>query len=525
MPHSTDPSHPDLAPQTGGVARGWTPPSIEEMARLLPNYQVLSLLGRGGMGAVYLALHTSLDRSVAIKMLPLEISADEAFAQRFIREARAMAKLSHPHIIDVHDFGKTSEGHLYFVMEFVDGTNLDAMIRGPGLEPGQALAIAGQVCEALAYAHGKGVVHRDIKPANVMVDQQGQVKVSDFGIARVIELGAEDFNATQSGMIVGTPDYMAPEQMRGQSVDHRADIYSLGVMLYEMLCGEIPRGVFAPPSRRTVCDARVDQVVIKAMQQQPELRYQSTAEMKSAVDSARTPLPRLAPKKSTLPRYAAISVCLAAIIAAILFPMRPKRPAVEPGWTNLLAGVDVRSDALIGEWRMENGELVSPVGKTHCAIELPVSNPPRSYDLRYRLTRRMEGAALFFAIRSGNAGASVIVDGWTGDKGKFDEVFVGWQTSYRNDGGDLKNPSRFFDVMKPHELLIQVREDRVAVIFDGRELLNREGGLAGLSQRDEFFLPAGLRSGPIFAVGVCVGEVVFHSIEMKRLDEPPARRD
>ena len=235
------------------------------MARLLPNYQVLSLLGRGGMGAVYLALHTSLDRSVAIKLLPLEISTDEAFAQRFIREARAMAKLSHPQIVAVHDFGKTDAGHLYFVMEFVDGANLHSVIRGAGLELAQALSIAGQVCEGLSYAHGKGVVHRDIKPSHVLVEQSGQAKVSDFGIARFIEPGEQAFHTTQTGMVIGTPDYMAPEQMRGRHAGHRADICSLGVMLSEMLCGEIPRGIFAPPSQRVNCDARVDRVVIKAM--------------------------------------------------------------------------------------------------------------------------------------------------------------------------------------------------------------------------------------------------------------------
>ena len=297
------------------------------MARLLPNYQMLSLLGRGGMGAVYLTLHTSLDRSVAIKLLPLEISTDEAFAQRFIREARAMAKLSHPHIVAVHDFGKTDAGHLYFVMEFVDGANLHSMIHGPGLEPAQALSIAGQVCEALAYAHGKGVVHRDIKPANVLVDQHGQAKVSDFGIARLIEPGEQAFHTTQTGMVIGTPDYMAPEQMQGQHADHRADIYSLGVMLYEMLCGEVPRGIFAPPSQRVNCDARVDRVVIKAMQQKPELRYQSTTEMKAAVDTARAFLPRTARRKFRLLHFAGIVLVLAAVVVAALYFNQPeKRP-------------------------------------------------------------------------------------------------------------------------------------------------------------------------------------------------------
>src|SRR5262245_41442481 len=131
-------SDPSRRPASSG-AMGWTPLSVEEVARLLPGYQILSLLGRGGMGAVYLALQTSLDRAVAIKLLALEVSADEQFAQRFVREARAMAKLNHPHITAVHDFGRTREGHLYYVMEFVDGASLHSMIHGAGLTPAQAL--------------------------------------------------------------------------------------------------------------------------------------------------------------------------------------------------------------------------------------------------------------------------------------------------------------------------------------------------------------------------------------------------
>ena len=324
-PSELNPTASSSHGSTGGPR--WVPPAAEEVAPLLPNYQVLSLLGRGGMGAVYLALQTSLDRSVAIKLLPLEVSADEAFAQRFVREARAMARLSHPHITAVHDFGKTGEGHLYFVMEFVDGANLASMIHGPGLQPAQALAIAGQVCEALAYAHAQGIVHRDIKPANVLVDRNGQLKVSDFGIARIAEPGAGAFTATQTGVVVGTPDYMAPEQMRGTPVDHRADIYSLGVMLYEMLCGEVPRGVFALPSERVECDARVDAVVLKAMQQKPDLRYQNTTEMRAALETARTPLPRKPRRNFRFPHYAGFVLALAAMVASALYFIQPeKRP-------------------------------------------------------------------------------------------------------------------------------------------------------------------------------------------------------
>ena len=265
---------------------------IAEAARLFPGYEILNLIGRGGMGTVYQARQTALDRLVAIKLMPIEVSVQHDFADRFRREARAMARLNHPNIVSVHDFGQTAEGHLFIVMEYVEGSNLAEIIQQAGLDLGQALSVAGQICAALGYAHGKGVVHRDIKPANVMVDPEGNVKVADFGLARVNEPNAELSAGGPAGVVFGTPDYMAPEQMRHMDVDHRADIYSVGVITYEMLCGEVPRGVFQRPSQRIGCDPRIDQIVLKAMQQAPELRYQSTQEMAAEIAAARTPVAR-----------------------------------------------------------------------------------------------------------------------------------------------------------------------------------------------------------------------------------------
>jgi serine/threonine protein kinase len=328
---------------TGAGAGGWEPPTVEEAALLFPQYEVLSLLGRGGMGAVYQARQIELDRLVAIKLLPLEVSVDRDFADRFRREARAMAKLNHPNIIAVFDFGTTHERHLFFVMEYVEGANLHQMIHGPGITPAQALEIIASACDALAYAHGEGVVHRDIKPANVMVSTKGQVKVADFGLARLIDPAAEQLGHTMTGTVMGTPDYMAPEQMRGMNVDHRADIYSLGVMLYEMLCREVPRGIFDPPSARTPgCDTRIDQVVTKAMQQQPERRYQSTPEMKTDVSAASTILsrppeptvvspPPAKPAKSKKPLLIGLAAALAAVaLGASFWPKQKDQAAQRP---------------------------------------------------------------------------------------------------------------------------------------------------------------------------------------------------
>jgi serine/threonine protein kinase len=341
----------------GGNMQSWEPPTVAEAARLFPNYKVIDVLGRGGMGAVYKAVQTALDRLVAIKLLPLEISIDRDFADRFVREARTMAKLNHPNIVSVFDFGTTTEGHLFFVMEFVEGTTLHHLIKTTGLKPAQALDLIVNVCEALQYAHSEGVVHRDIKPANVLVDTKGRVKVADFGLARVDAPTAEQWGQTMTGMVLGTPDYMAPEQKTGLRVDHRADIYSLGVMLYEMLCGQIPQGIFAPPSQRVTVDERVDQVVIRAMQQEPDRRYANTGEMKSDVESIRmTPLPRLAapvpsgvnkvstspgagqsageasPQKNpaSLMMWVAMVCALVAVGAVIFLMMRPVLPGSTP---------------------------------------------------------------------------------------------------------------------------------------------------------------------------------------------------
>ena len=265
---------------------GWMPPTVAEAARLFPQYEVVSLLGRGGMGAVYKGRQAALERFVAIKLLPLEVSVDEEYAGRFVREARAMASLSHPNIIGVHDFGTTAEGHLYFVMEFIEGANLHEFIHGGGMAPEEILNIMAGVCDALSYAHARGVVHRDIKPANVMLSIEGTAKVADFGLVRVIGSGAQA-GQTVAGTVMGTPDYMAPEQKRGMVVDQRADIYSLGVMLYEMLCKETPQGLFEPASKRCGFDKRIDAVIGRALAPQPANRFQNAAEMKSALEPIR----------------------------------------------------------------------------------------------------------------------------------------------------------------------------------------------------------------------------------------------
>lgn len=302
----------------------FAPPAPDELAEFFPDLEIIELLGRGGMGMVYKARQKRLDRLVALKILAPHIGRDPAFAARFAREARAMAMLGHANIVAVHDFGQTEtakgdgsqpiSGPLYyFVMEYVDGLSLAQLLDAGTLAPEEALAIVPQICEALQYAHDHGIVHRDIKPENILLDKRGQVKIADFGIAKLVGtrdsgLGAGDSDAsadalpeskipipdsptplTAAGQIVGTPQYMAPEQIASpQTVDHRADIYSLGVVFYQMLTGELPAGRFAPPSKKVQIDVRLDEVVLRAMEKEPERRYQQASEVKTEVENIAT---------------------------------------------------------------------------------------------------------------------------------------------------------------------------------------------------------------------------------------------
>jgi predicted Ser/Thr protein kinase len=257
----------------------------EDLAPHFPQLEILGLLGQGGMGVVYKARQIRLDRLVALKILPPELGRDPAFAERFAREARALAKLTHPRIVGVHDFGQ-SGGLFYILMEFVDGLNLRGLLRDGRLKPEEALRIVPQLCEALQYAHDEGVVHRDIKPENILLDRRGNVKIADFGLAKLLGAMTSDSALTGSRQVIGTRHYVAPEQMeKPLEVDHRADIYSLGVVFYEMLTGELPLGRFAPPSKKVHVDVRLDEVVFRALEKEPERRYQHVSEVKTEVES------------------------------------------------------------------------------------------------------------------------------------------------------------------------------------------------------------------------------------------------
>ena len=275
------------------------------------------------MGVVYKTRQKTLNRFVALKLLAPERVNDAKFAERFTREAQALAALNHPNIVTIYDFGQAG-GFYFLLMEFVDGLNLRQLLRSRKFTPEEALAIVPPLCDALQFAHDRGIVHRDIKPENLLLDKTGRVKVADFGIAKMLGTAngsngggiAAPENATRT--TVGTPSYSAPEQKTDpQHVDSRADIYSLGVVFYEMLTGELPGKKIVPPSTKVQIDVRLDEIVLRALEKKPELRYQQASVFKTQVETIAADTMK-AKVKLRFSRTAIVGACLG-ILSAVLF--------------------------------------------------------------------------------------------------------------------------------------------------------------------------------------------------------------
>ncbi|MCL4180620.1 MAG: protein kinase [Verrucomicrobia bacterium] len=374
----------DSATESGG--RPFVSPTVDELAPLFPQLEILELVGKGGMGAVYKARQKQLGRFVALKILPPGVSDSPAFAERFTREARALAQLNHPGIVTLYEFGRvqpppgaaseptrdvanpdqpglesaaTSTAGLYFfLMEFVDGLNLRRLLHAGRVSPREALAIVPQICDALQYAHDQGIVHRDIKPENILLDRRGRVKVADFGLAKIMTdslailpgtlspsdgeragVRGERVALSEAGKVMGTPSYMAPEQAeRPAEVDHRADIYALGVVFYQMLTGELPGKPLEPPSRKVHLDVRLDEVVLRALEREPELRYQQARVLKTQVETIAAEPPLAGPPGKAADqlvrfrpvlRPAATHAVMILIVAALFTLVVPKFAGVQ----------------------------------------------------------------------------------------------------------------------------------------------------------------------------------------------------
>jgi predicted Ser/Thr protein kinase len=390
------------AGQTGGQRP--EPPSLERLAAAFPQLEVIELIGQGGMGAVYKARQKQLDRIVALKVLPPGIGGGPSFAERFTREAKALAKLLHPNIVALFEFGQ-ADGIYYLLMEYVDGASLGQLLRSSRVSPREALAIVPQICDALQYAHDQGIVHRDIKPENILLDRRGRVKVADFGLAKLV--GAEPITRpsdtlsssdgervggdrpealTAVGKIMGTPNYMAPEQVEHPGeVDHRADIYALGVVFYQMLTGELPGKRMEPPSRKVQIDVRLDEVVMRALERDPGRRYAQASVLKTEVEtilnSGSAAASSSTPQKASWRIWFALLVVvpLALLLMAIAFLTRHTNTAgfgpVIERMVNLGFGTNCAIDLDSG--RLMNGlDDVEKQGADAAGFGfLPISNP------------------------------------------------------------------------------------------------------------------------------------------------------
>ena len=355
------------------------PPSLEAVAAAFPQLEILGLIGHGGMGCVFKARQAKLDRLVALKLLPAALAErDAAFAGRFEREGQLLARLHHPNIVAVHDSGTAGE-FFYLIMEFVDGVNLRQAMRARRFTPVQALAIVPHICDALQFAHDEGVLHRDIKPENILLDAKGRVKLADFGIAKLIGSNADtpfrDFagqseaaGLTQSGTALGTPSYMAPEQRDTPAdVDHRADIYSLGVVFYELLTGELPHGPLARPSEKSAADPRVDAIVQQAMETERGRRQHSAGEVKTQVETLASaparPAAKLRKKTAAVLLLAAVLIGVATFWSLHRAPQQSKAPAPLDG---------PRGYSAVVETTLPDGEMIDfDTGKIVSWADMP----------------------------------------------------------------------------------------------------------------------------------------------------------
>ncbi|MDT8273699.1 MAG: serine/threonine-protein kinase [Desulfomonilia bacterium] len=347
-------------------------------------YEIMEQVGRGAMGVVYKAHDPQINRIVALKALREDRVTSEDFVQRFLKEAMAIGRLSHPNIVTVYDIGQDHET-VYIAMEFLEGTPLNEIIREKKFTPEEIGSIAIQLSESLHYAHSRGIVHRDIKPSNIIVGERGQVKITDFGIAHIEDPSMTQ--QTQAGQILGTPVYMSPEQVMGQKLDGRSDLYSLGVILYEIALGRRPytgenlAAVFRsitqdepplPCEADPEIPAQLSELIMKAMNREIEARFQTGSEMADAfrgfLRAREAPLPETrAPERSTKFLVPAVAIALVVVLALGAFLLfSPQRTREAPELPKATLKVD---SSPIGAQVYIDSAFV---GKTPLAVEVPV---------------------------------------------------------------------------------------------------------------------------------------------------------
>jgi serine/threonine protein kinase len=436
----------------------------EETVIEVNGIEIVTPLGRGGMGAVYLGRQVSLDREVAVKVLASELADDPVFLERLEREARVMARLRHPNIVAVHDFQRTEDGAA-IVMEFIEGGSLrEKLQQHPhGLPVDEALRILRQIAAGLEAAHASGVIHRDMKPENVLIGRDGMARVTDFGLALPLHEGST--RLTLTGTAVGTLDYMAPEQFKGGEADARLDVYALGVIAYELLTGQTPRGSFDPPHRlRADIPLQVSAAVMRALRPVPAERFVSIETLVQALHAASLP------RRSVWP-WLLGAVALLAGSALWFWPEKAvpeSSPQPQPGpWRDAIAGTRFYEDVISGDWQNEDGILSSNEQISIVKLE---NDLPESYDVRMKFTRLSgeHSVALFF--RANGTTGSAELDAWR-------EGLAGVQLI---DGEDLTKGYGFrFPLQngRAYELLVEVRPNLVRMTVDG--VFQKEFDLTG----------------------------------------------
>lgn len=335
----------DSSPVSMSYRPGGQLGSPEEIGEYFDDLEVLELLGAGGMGAVYKARQTKLDRTVALKILSRELASDSAFQERFDREARLLARLHHPNIVTIFETG-TKGPFAYLIMEFVDGQNLREAMEGERMKPAAALTLVRDICEPLKFAHEQGILHRDIKPENILISSRGEVKIADFGIGKLVgDADAEKSALTGDNAVLGSLRYMSPEQIDSPAdVDQRADIYSLGLVLYELLTGQVPMGRFEPPSKSSSVESVADEIVMQALERDLRARIPTMAELQLRLEElTSTTGPGTVIDRSRLGTHAAIctgiSLALALIcIAYFMMMLEQKRTNIIRDSTLYLIG-------------------------------------------------------------------------------------------------------------------------------------------------------------------------------------------
>jgi serine/threonine protein kinase len=440
--------------------------STPEMAEPpdLPGFEIERLLGRGGMGVVYLARQVGLDRMVAIKQTSGNLGSDPQFLERLEREAQTMGRLRHPNVVTVHQFELLLDGSAAIIMGYIEGGNLrDRLDACPdGLPVDECLRLFRETAGALSAAHAAGVVHRDLKPENILLDSDGSARITDFGLA--LPLDQSSPRLTLTGTTVGTIDYLAPERFQSNDPDARSDIYALGVVLYEMLTGKLPRGSFDPPQRiRKGLPKYLSDATMRALRAEPAARFQTMADFAAALDDRNAHIFR---------RGILVATMATAVIAlGIWQPWKstenstwpnPESPVPfqAPGeWKDALRNVDIGRGSISGDWQKIGDAVISNNGV--CILALS-KNLPESYDVRTTFTRLSgkHSVAVFVTVNGGIG--SVDIDGW--DAGL--SGFQGYENSDLRSGGSFHFP---LSNGQRHDMLVEVRGGEVAIFIDGEE--------------------------------------------------------